>query len=248
MKLLTKTTVLIVHHATLIRVGLAGLIDASDRFTVCGQTGDAPRAREMFVRHQPQLVVLGLTLHRGDGIVLIKDFRKLNSAAQILVLSAREDPLSIQRAFRAGARGYLTMEDDASEVVQALDQIAAGYLYTSSNVSRRLLENLANGEIEPARSEFKPLSDRELQVFSLIGRGFGASRLATELHLSVKTIETYQAHIKQKLGLHSAAELSQKAANWMLHSMRRNLQLKKLLKTAGRDVQVQRPRSNQRFI
>jgi len=233
-KSVIKTKVLVVHHASLVRSGLAALIDASDRFAVCAQTDDAPRAREMFVEHEPHLVVLGLTLQRGDGIELIKDFRRLNSAVGILVLSAREDALSIQRSFRAGARGYVEIEDDAPEVLQALDQIAAGNLYTSSSVSRRLLENLANGEMESACSELNPLSDRELQVFSLIGRGFGASRLATELHLSVKTIETYQAHIKEKLGLHSAAELSDKAARWMLHSMRRNLQLKKLLKSAGR--------------
>jgi len=106
-------------------------------------------------------------------------------------------------------------------------------LYASPSVMRRLLESLATNQIEPARSEVKSLSDRELQVFSLIGRGFGASKLATELHLSVKTIETYQAHIKEKLGLHTAAELSEKAAHWMLHSMRRNLQLRKLIKTAA---------------
>ena len=98
---------------------------------------------------------------------------------------------------------------------------------------RRLLESLATNQIEPARSDVKALSDRELQVFSLIGRGFGASRLATELHLSVKTIETYQAHLKQKLGLRSATELSEKAAHWTLNSMRRNMQLKKLIKTAA---------------
>jgi DNA-binding NarL/FixJ family response regulator len=97
----------------------------------------------------------------------------------------------------------------------------------------RLLKSLATNEIRPARSEVQALSDRELQVFSLIGRGFAATKLATELHLSVKTIETYQAHIKQKLGLRSAAELSEKAAHWMLHSMRRNVQLKKLIKTAA---------------
>jgi DNA-binding NarL/FixJ family response regulator len=107
------------------------------------------------------------------------------------------------------------------------------YSTTKKNVSRRLLTTLANGEIASARSELTALSDRELQVFSLIGRGFGASRLATELHLSVKTIETYQAHIKEKLGLHSAGELSAKAARWMLHSMRRDRELRKLLKTAG---------------
>jgi len=234
MRLVGKMKVLIIHHAPLIRSGLTGLIDANDRFAVCAQTDDAPTAREMFVKHQPQLVALGLTLRRGNGIELIKDFRRLNRAARLLVVSGREDPLSIQRAFRAGTHGYLALEDNSSEVLEALNRISDGHLYASASVSRRLLESLASNEIEPARSEMRPLSDRELQVFSLIGRGFGASRLATELHLSVKTVETYQAHIKEKLGLHSAAELSEKAARWMLHSMRRNGQLKKLLKTAGR--------------
>jgi DNA-binding NarL/FixJ family response regulator len=233
MKLLAKMKVLIIHHAPLIRSGLAALIDANDRFTVCAQTDDAPTAREMFVQHQPQLVVLGLTLHHGSGIELIKDFRRLNRAARLLVLSAREDPLSIQRAFRAGTHGYLALDDDPSEVLQALNRISDGHLYASASVIRHLLQSLATNEIEPARSVVKPLSDRELQVFSLIGRGFGASRLATELHLSVKTIETHQAHIKEKLGLHTAADLSEKAAHWMLQSMRRNVQLKKLLKSAG---------------
>lgn len=232
-KLLAKINVLIIHHAPLIRSGLAALIDANDRFAVCAQTDDAPTAREMFVKHQPELVVLGLILNHGSGIELIKDFRRLNNAARMLVLSAYEDALSIQRAFRAGAHGYLALVDDPREVLQALDRISAGYLYASERVTRRLLKSLATNAIEPARSEVKPLSDRELQVFSLIGRGFGASRLATELHLSVKTIETHQAHIKEKLGLHSAAELSDKAGRWMLHSMRRNRQLKKLLKTSA---------------
>jgi DNA-binding NarL/FixJ family response regulator len=233
-----KLKVLIVHHAPLVRSGLAGLIDASDRFAVCAQTGDAPRAREMFVEYQPHLVLLGLTLHRGNGIELIKDFERLNNAVRTLVFSAREDPLSIQRAFRAGAHGYLGMEDDGSEVLKALDWISAGYLYASTAVTQRLLESLASSEIESTCSEVKPLSDRELQVFSLIGRGFGASRLATELHLSVKTIETYQAHIKEKLGLRSAAELSDKAARWTLQSMRRNRQLKKLQTAGARAVSI----------
>jgi DNA-binding NarL/FixJ family response regulator len=232
-RLRAKGGILIVHHTPLVRSGLAALIEANDRFVVCAQTDDAPTAREMFVQHQPELVALGLTLHRGNGIELIKDFRRLNRTARLLVLSAREDPLSIQRAFRAGTHGYLALEDDSSEVVKALSRIFDGYLYASASVMRRLLESLATNQIEPARSEVKALSDRELQVFSLIGRGFGATKLATELHLSVKTIETYQAHIKQKLGLRSAAELSEKAAHWTLHSMRRNLQLKKLLKNAS---------------
>ena len=233
MNLAATIKVFIIHHTPLVRTGLAVLIEANDRFAVCAQTDDAPTAREMFVHHQPQLVALGLTLRRGSGIELIKDFRRLDRTARILVVSGREDPISIQRAFRAGTHGYLALEDDSSEVLQGLDRISDGHLYASASVMRRLLKSLATNEIEPARSEVKTLSDRELQVFSLIGRGFGASRLATELHLSVKTVETYQAHIKQKLGLRSAAELSEKAAHWTLNSMRRTLQLKKLMKTAG---------------
>jgi len=232
-QLKTRAQVLIVHHTPLVRSGLAALIEANDRFVVCAQTDDAPTAREMFVQHEPQLVALGLTLHRGNGFELIKDFRRLHRTARLLVLSAREDPLSIQRAFRAGTHGYFALEDDSSEILQAFSRISEGHLYASASVTFRLLKSLATNEIEPARSEVKALSDRELQVFSLIGRGFGASKLATELHLSVKTIETYQAHIKQKLGLQSAAELSEKATHWVLQSMRRNGQLRKLVTAAA---------------
>jgi DNA-binding NarL/FixJ family response regulator len=227
MQPLIKTKALIVHGVPLIRFGLVRLIASSQRFAVCADTDNVPTARELFALHQPKLAVLGLTLRGGDGIELIKDFRKLNLLAGTLVLSAREDALSMQRAFRAGARGYLVTGDDIPEFLTALDQISAGNLYASTSVSRKLLENLTNGAIESATSELKTLSDRELQVFSLIGRGFGATRLANELHLSVKTIETYQMHIKEKLGLRSAAELSEKAIRAMLHSVRRNLQLRK---------------------
>jgi DNA-binding NarL/FixJ family response regulator len=234
MNVVGKIKTLIIHHLPLVRSGLAALIEATGRFAVCGETDDAPTGREMFLKYQPRVVALGLTLRRGDGIDLIKDFRRLNIAARLLVVSVREDLLTIQRAFRAGTHGYLALEDNSSEVLQALDRISEGQLYASASVTLRLLKSLATNEIEPARSEVKALSDRELQVFSLIGRGFGASKLATELHLSVKTIETYQAHIKQKLGLQSAAELSEKATHWVLQSMRQNIESKKLLKIALR--------------
>lgn len=234
MNVVAKIKTLIIHHVPLVRSGLVALIEATGRFAVCGETDDAPTGREMFLKHQPRVVALGLTLRRGDGIDLIKDFRRINTATRLLVVSAREDPLTVQRAFHAGTHGYFALEDDPSQVLQALSSISEGHLYASASVTLRLLKSLATNEIEPARSEVKALSDRELQVFSLIGRGFGASRLASELHLSVKTIETYQAHIKQKLGLQSAGELSEKATHWVLQSMRRNLELKKVLKIALR--------------
>ncbi len=224
---LIRVKVLIAHILPLIRFGLFRLLETSGRFAVCAETGDAPAARAFFVQHQPRIVVLGLTLDGGDGMELIRDFRKLDPAVRTIVLTTRADPLSMERAFRAGASGYLMTSDPVPEIVIALDQTLAGDLYASPRVWRRLLENLANGVIESVTSELKHLTDRELQVFSLIGRGFGASRLANELHLSVKTIETHQTHIKEKLGLRSAAQLSEKATCWMLHSARRNLQLGK---------------------
>jgi DNA-binding NarL/FixJ family response regulator len=125
------------------------------------------------------------------------------------------------------ARGYLLDQDDIPEILMALDEVSSGNLYTSPGVARRLLESLAIGAIEPVRSELKILSDRELEVFSFIGRGFGVTRLARELHLSIKTVETHQRRIKEKLGLRSAAELSEKATRWMVQSIRRNLRLRK---------------------
>ena len=216
----TKLKVLIVHRIP--------VISASARFVVCGETDSAPNARELFDRHRPSLTVLGLTLQAGDGIGLIKDFHKSNPAVHCVVLTMRDDPLSMQRAFRAGASGYLVAQDDITEILEMLDQALDGELHASDTVCRALLKNLARGVIEPVTSEMRALSDRELQVLSLIGRGFGVTRLAGELHLSVKTIETHQMRIKQKLGLRSAAELSAKASRWMVESANRNLHLSKV--------------------
>lgn len=219
----THACVLVVNSSSVTRLGLTMLIRTSGRFALCGDTADAPTARALFVRHQPHLVVLGLTLQRGDGIELIKDFRKLNPASRILVLSTRNDMLSIQRAFRAGALGYVVTHDNMSEVLAGFDQVLMGQLYVSESIKRRMLEKFACGEIESVTSEMRILSDRELQVVALLGRGFGATRLARELHLSVKTIETHQMRIKHKLGLRTASELNEKAARWVFDGTKKRL-------------------------
>ncbi len=219
----TKIKVLIVHGEELIRFGLRRLIDTSERFATCADTDDAPTARELFAQHQPKLVVLGLILRRGGGIQLTKDFRKLDATAATLILSAGEDPLSIQRAVRAGARGYLTTGDGIAEVVRALDEISAGHSCVGATVLPWLLQNFATSKIRGGDSELHILSDRELEIFALIGRGFGVSQLARELSVSVKTIDTHQVRMKEKLQLHSTAQLRQKAARWMLDSARKGL-------------------------
>jgi DNA-binding NarL/FixJ family response regulator len=218
----TNIKVLIIHNAALTRFGLRRLIDTSKAFEVCAETDDAPTARELFVLHRPKLVVLGLTLRGGDGIQLIKDFCRLNGAAATLVLFAGEDALSIQRAFQAGARGYLMMHDGVSEVLKALDEILADHVYVSTSLLPQLLKNFSIRKMERIAHEMNILSDRELEVFSLLGRGFGASQLARELHVSVKTIETHERRMKEKLALHTTAELRQKAARWILESARKN--------------------------
>ena len=208
-------SVLVVHHAPVTRFGLTALLKSSRGFKVIGETSSAPAARRLFSEIQPDLAILSLTLQHGDGISLLRDFRKMNRAARTLVLTAREDPLSVQRAFRAGARGYVVTQDETSEVLRALERIAAGELYASPAVARALLQMLARGSVETPRDRCAQLSDRELQVFRLIGSGLGTSGLAKELQLSVKTIETHRQHIKQKLGLTKGAELTRQAADWM---------------------------------
>jgi len=213
----TKAKVLVVHRIGFVRSGVLSLIAKSIQFMACGETDEAPLARELFVRHKPKLVLLGLTLRGGDGFQLIKDFCKLEPAAATLVLSQRNDALSIRRAFRAGARGYLTL-DAAAEMVRAFDEISAGRVYVGASVLPLILSNFAAGTKGSRGSDINSLSDRELEIFSFIGRGFSVSELAIELHVSVKTIETHQMRIKEKLALHSAAELRQKAREWLARS------------------------------
>jgi DNA-binding NarL/FixJ family response regulator len=215
-----KMSVLIVHHSPLMRFALTTLIKSNHQFIVIAETGEAPVARQLFAEKMPAIVVLSLSIQRGDGIALLKDFKRMNASARALVVTARNDSLSMQRAFKAGARGYVVTGDETAEVLHALEQIAAGELYASGTVARRLLQMLASGLVETPRDSCGQLSDRELQVFRLIGSGFGTSRVASELQLSVKTIETHRQRIKQKLGLTNGTELTRRAAEWLLSASR----------------------------
>jgi DNA-binding NarL/FixJ family response regulator len=213
----TKAKVLVVHRIGFVRAGVISLIEKSLQFMVCGETGEAPLARELFLRHKPQLVVVGLRLCGADGIQLIKEFRSLNPAAAVLALSEHADAFSAQRVFRAGARAYLSIED-APELLRAFDEISTGHPYVGASVLPLILSSFAGGLKNSRSSDINSLSDRELEIFSFIGRGVSVSELASELHVSVKTIETHQMRMKEKLALHSAAELRQKAREWLAKS------------------------------
>jgi DNA-binding NarL/FixJ family response regulator len=213
----TKAKVLVVHRTGFVRAGVLSLIGKSPEFVVCGETDEAPVARELFLGHKPHLVVVGLRLCGADGIQLIKEFRNLNPVAAILALSEHVDAFSAQRVFRAGARAYLTIED-APELLRAFDEMLTGHPYVGASVLPLILSNFAGGAKNSRSSDINSLSDRELEIFSFIGRGVSVSELATELHVSVKTIETHQMRMKEKLALHTAAELRQKAREWLAKS------------------------------
>jgi len=148
---------------------------------------------------------------------LIKEFRNLNPVAAILALSEHVDAFSAQRVFRAGARAYLSVED-APELLKSFSDILSGHPYVGASVLPLILSNFAGGGKNSRSSDINSLSDRELEIFSFIGRGVSVSELATELHVSVKTIETHQMRMKEKLALHTAAELRQKAREWLAKS------------------------------
>jgi len=213
----TKAKVLVVHRIGFVRAGVLSLITKSTQFAVCGETDEAPLARELFLSHKPQLVVVGLRLCGADGVQLIKEFRNLNPIAATLALSEHVDAFSAQRVFRAGARAYLSTED-APELLKAFDEILSGHPYVGASVLPLILSNFAGGGKNSRSSDINSLSDRELEIFSFIGRGVSVSELATELHVSVKTIETHQMRMKEKLALHTAAELRQKAREWLAKS------------------------------
>jgi DNA-binding NarL/FixJ family response regulator len=214
----TKAKLLVVYRTGFVRAGILSLIAKSTQFVVCGETDEAPLARDLFLRHKPHLVVVGLRLCGADGIQLIKEFRSLNPAAAMLALSEHADAFLAQRVFRSGARAYLSIED-ASELLRAFDEISTGHQYVGASVLPLILSNFAGGTKNSRNSDIHSLSDRELEIFSFIGRGVSVSELASELNVSVKTIETHQMRMKEKLALHSAAELRQKAREWLARSV-----------------------------
>ena len=211
----TKIRILVVHGSSITRHGLAALFARHRRFSVCAETADAPAARELVIAHRPDAIIAGLSLRHGDGIEFMKAVRKEDRQIRILVLTQRNDALSVDRAFRAGAHGYLLVQDDIEEIHRALSEILRGRYYASPSIAQRLLGRLAGGEISSATGELSRFSDRELQVFRLIAQGLGPSRVARELHLSVKTIETHRMRIKVKLGLGTGADLNQWAQRWL---------------------------------
>ena len=192
MQELPKTKALVVDGMPLTRFALISLIRLHPQMLVCGEAGTACEARDRCSETHPDVVVLDIEVSHGDGLGLIGELRRLHTPLQLLVVSARDDAQSIQRSFRAGARAYLSKNDEPAELHNALDAVLAGRIFMGTRIAQRILENFAGWTHDRLFNQLSALSDRELCVFQMLGQGKGASSIARELSVSVKTVETHQ--------------------------------------------------------
>lgn len=205
-----KYRLLLVDDHPVLRDGFAQLLKIEPDLEVCGQTGNSVKALYDIAALKPDLVVLEIDLHGCNGIELIKRIKAVYSDLAILAFSVQEEALYAERALRAGARGYVMKQAPTDEVIGAIRRILRGERYLSTRMQERMIERLASGapvSSQPATLDLARLSDRELEVLQLIGNGLGTRQIAGQLHLSIKTVETYRAHIKQKLNLSNGIEL-----------------------------------------
>jgi len=210
-----KRTVLIVDDHPIVREGLAQLIDQESDLKVCGQAEDAHEAMQAIRALAPDLVIVDISLKDTSGMELIKDLKVQYPRLPVLTLSMHDEAVYGERALRAGARGYIMKQEATEKVVTAIRRVLAGEIYVSSGMAAKMVSKIVGGGARESGSPVECLSDRELEVFRLIGEGYSTREMAEKLHLSVKTIETYRAHIKEKLNLEDANELLRCAIQWV---------------------------------
>ena len=205
--------ILLVEDHPVVRLGLKAVLDMSERFQITQETGSAPHALALIHEESPDLAIIDIVLDKSDGLELIKDIRARDHEFPILVVSMHEERLYAERVLKAGGNGYMMKRELAENLVPALERISDGHIYVSDNMKELFLEKAAG--IKHTQKGLASLSDRELQVFRLLGQGITTREIAQQLCLSVKTIETHRSHIKEKLGLKNAAELVSTATRWL---------------------------------
>jgi DNA-binding NarL/FixJ family response regulator len=209
-----KVRILIVDDHPVTRRGLAEVINMETDLEVCGQAEDAAAALVAIGKLKPDLAIIDVSLQGASGIELMKNVKLQYPTLPMLALSMHDESLYAERALKAGAKGYIMKHEAIEKVIGAIKRILKGEIYVSDNMTARMVNKLVGGG-DSGTTGIESLTDRELEVFRLIGMGHGTRQIATELFLSVKTIESYRAHIKEKLALDSATELTQHAIQWV---------------------------------
>ncbi len=209
-----KHRILLVDDHPIVRQGLAEMLNHERDLEVCGTAEDVLQALEAIDKLHPDLVIADISLRGSNGIELLKAIKLRFPTTLVLVLSMHDESLYAVRALRAGAAGYIMKQEATERVLVALRQVLAGEVYLSERMEKKMMHQLVGGRAARTGSPIEDLSDRELEIFGLIGQGHGTRKIAEELHLSIKTIESHRAHIKEKLNLQNATELVQHAIQW----------------------------------
>jgi DNA-binding NarL/FixJ family response regulator len=207
--------VLIVDDHPMMRTGLAQLIDNEGDLKVCAEADNAGQALDLAVSQTLDLILLDISLPDKNGLELIKDIRALKPGLPILVVSMHDESLYTERVLRAGGRGYIMKQEGGKKLLQAVRQVLNGQIYVSEKMSAVILETFSGRRAEAAVSPLQQLSDREFEVFQLIGQGKSTRDIAAHLHLSAKTVEVHRLNIKKKLKLKTATDLVRHAVRWL---------------------------------
>lgn len=201
----------------MVREGFVALVNREADLVVCGECEGASEALALIKSEKPDVVVIDLILKDGDGLELIKSLRAMNAHLAMLVVSMQDEEIYAERALRAGARGYMMKSSATDEFLDAIRTVLAGNFYISRKMNARILHEFV-GE-KPGQDTIGPnmLTDRELEIFQLIGAGLPTRDISCRLGISAKTVETHRENIKQKMGLKNATELVQTASQWIQH-------------------------------
>jgi DNA-binding NarL/FixJ family response regulator len=211
-----KTRILVVDDHPIVRERLAELINQESDLCICGEAEDSHSAIKAVQSLDPDLAIVDITLKDTYGIELIRQFKELRPKLPVLVLSMHDESLYGERALRAGAKGYLTKQEASRQVITAIRRILGGGVYVSEKMAATILHKVAGGMTPQADDPTSALTDRELEVFQLLGQGQGVRQIAESLFISVKTVEAHREHIKRKMGFKSSAELLRHAIQFTL--------------------------------
>jgi DNA-binding NarL/FixJ family response regulator len=210
-----KFGVLLVDDHPVTRQGVAALIALDPSLAVCGEADNGPRALELVTKLAPDVAVIDISLKSSNGLELMKNLKILAPKLPVLVMSMHDEALYAERALRAGAQGYIMKQEASEKILAAIQRVLRGEIYLSEKMQERMLQRIVKSKPEEPGSAIETLSDREMEVFQLIGDGFGTRQIATQLSLSVKTIESYREHLKLKLALATGSDLVRYAIQWM---------------------------------
>lgn len=213
-----KHKVFIVDDHPIVREGLAQMIRREPDLTVCGEAEDAQSALQMIYGLKPDILIVDISLHGPDGLDLLKSVRAKDPTLPVLVLSMHDESIYAERSLRAGANGYIMKQEATENVLVALRRILNREVYVSPQIANKMLQRFVSAGAAHGKHSLHELSDRELEVLRLMGEGHSTRQIADTLHLSVKTVESYQAHLKEKLALKNSRELVQYAVQWTLNA------------------------------